>query len=235
MTTPIRQHLWELQDIAYKNFHQKLIPSVNPDNIIGVRTPVLRRYAKELLSAAKKDAATQADIDAFLADLPHQYYDENNLHAFLIEGIRDYGQCLEAVNRFLVHIDNWATCDMMSPKIFARHLDELEASVTAWLASGDTYTVRYAVGMLMRYYLDERFDVRYLDWAADKCCEEYYINMMVAWYYATALAKQYEKTLPYIENRRLPQWTHNKAIQKAVESSRITQEQKAYLRTLKYR
>lgn len=233
--TEIKQHLWDLQDIEYKNFHSRLIPSVEPASIIGVRTPALRGYAKELLRSGKKDAGVQAGIDAFLADLPHQYYDENNLHAFLIEGIKDYGTCLDAVNRFLPHVDNWATCDMMSPKVFARHLDELEAVITAWLASGETYTVRYAVGMLMRYYLDERFDVRYLDWAADCCCEEYYINMMVAWYYATALAKQYEQTLPYIESRRLPLWTHNKAIQKAVESNRITPEQKAFLRTLKRR
>lgn len=233
--TKIQQHLWDLQDIEYKNFHSRLIPSVAPSNIIGVRTPVLRGYARELLRSGKKDAGVQAEIDAFLADLPHQYYDENNLHAFLIEGIKDYETCLDAVNRFLPHVDNWATCDMMSPKVFARHPDELETVITAWLASGETYTIRYAIGMLMRYYLDERFEVRYLDQAAERCCEEYYINMMVAWYYATALAKQYEQTLPYLESRRLPLWTHNKAIQKAVESNRIPAERKAYLRTLKRR
>lgn len=231
--TSIQQHLWELEDKPYKDFHSKLIPNIPPDRIIGIRTPVLRSYAGKLLRDSRQDTGLQAEIDTFLADLPHQYYDENNLHAFLIEGIRDYGKCLEAVNRFLPYIDNWATCDMMSPKVFARHLDELEEAITAWLASGQTYTVRYAIGMLMRYDLDDRFDVRDLNRVADCCCEEYYINMMAAWYFATALARQYELTLPYIEAQRLPLWTHNKAIQKAVESRRITPEQKAYLRTLK--
>lgn len=233
MAQHIQTHLWELQDIDYKNFHSKLIPNINPDNIIGVRTPMLRSYAKELLRDAKKSPEAQAQINTFLADLPHAYYDENNLHAFLIEGIKDYSDCLNAVERFLPYIDNWATCDMLSPKVFAKNTEHLESAIVRWLASDDTYTVRYAIGMLMRYYLDEHFRECYLDWAADKCCGEYYINMMVAWYYATALAKQYGAVLPYIEAKRLPAWTHNKAIQKAIESRRITPEQKAYLRTLK--
>lgn len=233
MKQTIQQHLWELQDKNYRDFHSRLIPNVDKSLIIGVRTPVLRSYAKELLRAAKKDMAAQAEIDEFLADLPHRYYDENNLHAFLLEGIKDYEPCLAAVNRFLPYVDNWATCDMMSPKAFAGHPGELETAVKGWLASSDTYAVRFGIGILMRYFLDERFDVRYLDQAAEACCEEYYINMMVAWYFATALAKQYERTLPYLEEQRLPLWTHNKAIQKAIESRRITPEQKAYLRTQK--
>lgn len=235
MTTAIRQRLWELQDSDYRDFHSKLIPNVDKNLIIGVRTPELRSYAKELLRGAKKDSAVQTEINEFLAELPHRYYDENNLHAFLLEGIKDYESCLAAVNRFLPYVDNWATCDMMSPKVFARHPGELEAAVKDWLASSDTYTVRFGIGVLMRYFLDEHFDARYLEQAAQTCCEEYYINMMVAWYFATALAKQYEQTLPFLEEQRLPVWTHNKAIQKAIESRRITPEQKAYLRTLKRR
>lgn len=235
MPQEIQKHLWELQDSAYKDFHSKLIPNIDPNRIIGVRTPALRSYAKELLRDAKKSHTVQAQINEFLSELPHTYYDENNLHAFLIEGIQDYSACLDAVERFLPHVDNWATCDMMSPKVFAKNLEHLESVIVRWLSSADTYTVRFGIGMLMRYYLDEHFQVRYLDWAAEKCCDEYYINMMVAWYYATALAKQYDAVLPYIEKQRLPAWTHNKAIQKAIESRRLTLEQKAYLRTLKCR
>lgn len=235
MTESIRAHLQQLADADYRAFHSRLIPTVNPDLILGVRTPALRGYAKELLRGAKKDPAVQAEIEAFLADLPHRYYDENNLHAFLIEGIKDYDQCLKAVNRFLPYIDNWATCDMMSPKVFAGHTDELKSAVAEWLASDDVYSIRYGIGTLMRHYLDEHFEEHCLSQAAACCCEEYYINMMVAWYFATALARQYEAALPYIEQKRLPLWTHNKTIQKAVESRRITDEQKAYLRTLKLR
>lgn len=233
MEINIQKDLWELKDETYREFHSKLIPNVNPEHIIGVRTPALRSYAKKLLREAKKDLCVQTAVDSFMAALPHTYYDENNLHGFLIEGIKDYDACLAALNCFLPFVDNWATCDMMSPKILGTDLARLLSSVNEWLSSDHTYTVRYGIGMLMRYYLDEHFMPGYLDLVARQCCEEYYINMMVAWYFATALARQYETVLPFLEQKRLPEWTHNKAIQKAVESRRITQEQKNYLKTLK--
>lgn len=222
----IRARLFALQDTEYRAFISKLIPTVEPARIIGVRTPALRRLAKEL--------ARTPLAEPFCRCVPHYYYEENNLHGFLLEGIRDYEAGLAAVEAFLPCIDNWATCDVCSgPKVFAKHLPELREPVRRWLTSGQTYTVRYGIGMLMRYYLDEAFQPEYLDWVADVRSEEYYVNMMAAWYFATALAKQYEAALPYIEQRRLAPWTHNKAIQKAVESYRITPEQKAYLKTLK--
>ncbi len=221
----IRASLWELQDTEYKDFHAKLIPTVALEAIIGVRTPELRKYARKL--------AKDPQIGDFLAQLPHQYYDENNVHAFVVEQIKDYGECLAQTERFLPYIDNWATCDMMAPKVFAKHKAELLESVRRWIASSETYTIRYGVGMLMRFYLEEDFRQEYLQWVADINSEEYYVNMMRAWYFATALAKQYEAVIPYLEEKRLDDWTHNKAIQKACESYRVTAEQKKYLRGLK--
>lgn len=221
----VQGRLFELQDLEYREFHAKLMPTVDKDKIIGVRTPALRKFAKEY--------GKTEDAGEFVKVLPHDYYEENNLHGFLIEGIKDYGQCIQALDRFLPYVDNWATCDMMAPKIFKKHLPELEHKIEEWMASEHAYTVRYGIGMLMRFYLDEEFRPEYLVKAAAVESEEYYVKMMVAWYFATALAKQYEETLPFIEGRRLEKWTHNKAIQKAVESNRITAEQKKYLRTLK--
>ena len=217
----IQASLREMQDVGYKDFHAKLIPTVAPETIIGVRTPELRRYARKL--------AKDPQIGDFLAQLPHQYYDENNVHAFVVEQIKDYGECLAQTERFLPYIDNWATCDMMAPKVFAKHKAELLESVRRWIASSETYTIRYGVGMLMRFYLEEDFRQEYLQWVADINSEEYYVNMMRAWYFATALAKQYEAVIPYLEEKRLDGWTHNKAIQKACESYRVTAEQKKYL------
>ena len=221
----IQAQLWELQDAAYKDFHAKLIPTVDPDTIIGVRTPQVRALSKKW--------AKDPQIGEFLAELPHRYYDENNVHAFVVEQIRDYGECLAQTERFLPYMDNWATCDMMVPKVFAKHKKELLESVKKWIASDKTYTVRFGVGMLMRFFLEEDFSTEYLDWVVGIQSEEYYINMMRAWYFATALAKQYEATLPYIEEKRLDPWTHNKAIQKARESNRMTTAQKAYLNGMK--
>ena len=221
----IQAELWEMQDTGYKDFHAKLIPTVAPEAIIGVRTPQVRKYAKQL--------AKDPQIGDFLAQLPHKYYDENNVHAFVVEQIRDYGECLAQTERFLPYIDNWATCDMMAPKVFARHKEKLLEPIRRWIASSETYTIRYGVGMLMRFYLDEDFRPEYLQWVADIQSEEYYVNMMRAWYFATALAKQYEEVLPCLEEKRLDGWTHNKAIQKACESYRMTAEQKKYLRSLK--
>ncbi|MFG6358790.1 MAG: DNA alkylation repair protein [Acetatifactor sp.] len=221
----IQKELWDLRDAEYKDFHAKLIPTVAPENIIGVRTPQLRKLAKKWA----KDPA----IGEFLAQLPHRYYDENNVHAFVVEQIKDYGECLAQTERFLPYIDNWATCDMMAPKVFGRHREELLEPVGKWIKSGDTYTVRYGIGMLMRFYLEEDFKPEYLQWVAEVSSQEYYVNMMRAWYFATALAKQYEAAVICLEEKRLDAWTHNKAIQKACESFRVTAEQKKYLRGLK--
>ena len=224
----VQKELFEMQDEGYRAFHSKLIPSVDPAKIIGVRTPQLRSYAKQF--------AKRPEAEVFLQQLPHIYYEENNLHAFLIEQIKDYETCVAEWNRFLPYVDNWATCDMPRPKVFKRHLPQLRQQIRQWMDSGDTYTVRFGIEMLMSLYLEqETFSVEYLEWVAEVRSEEYYINMMVAWYFATALAKQWESVIPYIEERRLSQWCHNKSIQKAVESNRITPEQKDYLRGLRWK
>ena len=228
----IREHLFSIQDLSYRDFHARLMPTIDKETIIGVRTPALRNYAKGFIKAYKDDQQAQ-QIDWFLEDLPHEYYEENNLHGFIIETIGDYEKCLSAINAFLPYVDNWATCDMMSPKVFKKHLPQLEAEIVRWLASGETYTIRFGVNMLMKYYLDEAFDRKYLDWVAGIQHDDYYVKMVVAWYFATALAKQYDAALPYVEAFKLEKWTHNKTIQKAVESYRITDDQKVYLKTLK--
>lgn len=222
----IQKELFALQDKEYHDFHCRLMPTVNPDTVIGVRTPALRKFAKEV--------AKMPEHEEFLQKLPHTYYEENNLHGFLVETIRDYEACVKAVDAFLPYVDNWATCDMMTPKVFKKHPEELLAEIKRWLSAEDIYTVRFGIRMLMNFYLDEQFTPEYLRMVACVSSQEYYINMMIAWYFATALAKQYEAVLPYLEKRQLPRWVHNKTIQKAVESYRITQEQKAYLKTLKY-
>lgn len=224
-TSQIRQKLLSLQDIKYRDFQSKLFPTVDALSVIGVRTPALRSYAKELVKSA--------DIEEFLDDLPHQYFDENQLHAFIISENKDYDRCMEEVARFLPYVDNWATCDQMSPKVFKKHRKELPAIVKEWIRSDRTYTIRFGIKMLMEHFLDEDFDVIYPEMVAAIRSEEYYVNMMIAWYFATALAKQYEAVLSFIKDRRLAPWPHNKAIQKSVESYRITPEQKAYLKTLK--
>lgn len=219
----IRTQLWEMRDPAYKAFHAKLIPTIEPERIIGVRTPQLRKYAKEM--------AKRPEIRDFLGVLPHHYYEENNLHAFILETIKDYDELIQALNIFLPYVDNWATCDMMSPKILKKHTPQLLEEIRKWIQAEGVYTVRFGIGMLMRFYLDEEFDPAYPRWVAAIDRDEYYIRMMQAWYFATALSKQYEKTLPYIEGKKLQAWTHNKAIQKAIESDRISAEHKEYLRT----
>ena len=225
--TEIREALFQLRDEEYRDFQVKLIPNVAPETMIGVRTPALRGLAKQLYRAG--------DYTAFLAELPHRCFDENQLHAFILSGMKDYEECLAALERFLPYVDNWATCDQMSPKVFRKHRTELLKPIKKWIVSDETYTIRFGIGMLMEHYLDDDFDIAYPELAAGIRSEEYYVNMMIAWYFATALAKQYDAVLPFIENRRLDTWTHNKAIQKAVESYRITPEQKEYLKTLKIR
>ncbi len=221
----IQEELFRLQDKAYRSFQSKLIPTVSVDSVIGVRTPELRKYAKKI--------AEQKCLQEFLQALPHKYFDENQLHAFLISDMKDFGRCMEEVCRFLPFIDNWATCDQMSPKTFRKHRPELAGYIREWIASEKTYAVRFAVRMLMAHFLEEDFDMAYPGMVAGIRSEEYYVNMMIAWYFATALAKQYEAVLPFLEDRRLDRWTHNKTIQKTVESYRITEEQKAYLKTLR--
>ena len=225
MIEDIRKELFALQDEKYRAFQVKLFPTVDPQTVIGVRTPDLRGYAKKLLK--------EEDVSAFLSDLPHRYFDENQLHAFILSELKDYGKCMEEVNRFLPYVDNWATCDQMSPKVFKKNRPQLLEQIRIWLKSDRTYTIRFAIGMLMEHYLDDAFDLRYPEMVAGIRSDEYYVNMMIAWYFATALAKQYDEILPFIEDRRLDVWTHNKAIQKAIESYRITPEQKDYLKGLK--
>lgn len=201
------------------------MPTVDPDTVIGVRMPALRKLAK--------DFAETPEAAEFLKALPHRYYEENNLHGLLISAMRDYDRAVAALDAFLPYVDNWATCDLIRPKVFQKHLPELLEKIQVWLASDHTYTVRFGLEMLMTCYLDDAFRPEYPELAAGVRSGEYYVNMMIAWYFATALAKQYDAALPYLRERRLDPWIHNKAIQKAIESCRVTGEQKAYLRTLK--
>ena len=225
ITEEIKQRLFSLQDEPYRDFQVKLIPTIDPKTMIGVRTPALRKLAKEL----SKDP----DITEFLTSLPHEYFDENQLHAFLISEIKDYKKCIAQTEKFLPFINNWATCDQLSPKVFKKHKQELLSHIQTWIRSEETYTVRFGIGMLMEHFLDDDFDPEYLELVAGIRSEEYYINMMIAWYFATALAKQYDAVLPYLEQKKLAPWTHNKAIQKARESYRVSAEQKEYLKSLK--
>ena len=223
----VQKRLFEMQDAEYRDFHAKLVPTMEKTKFIGIRTPMLRKFAKKF--------GKTEESEIFLQVLPHQYYEENNLHGLLIEQIRDYDKCLEELERFLPFIDNWATCDLLALHMMKKHRDVFIREVFRWIESDQPYTIRFGIGMLMRNYLDEEFKPEYPEKVAAIRSEEYYVNMMRAWYFATALAKQYEKVLPFLEERRMDVWTHNKTIQKAIESCRITPEQKAYLRTLRIR
>ncbi len=223
----IRSALLSMQDADYREFMAGVVPTIPRERIIGIRTPVLKMRATELYRSS--------GYDGFLEALPHYYFEENQLHAFLISKIRDMTVCMERTEAFLPFVDNWATCDQLSPAVFAKDTDELLSRIPAWLGSGMTYTVRFGIDMLMRHFLDERFDPSYPGLVLPAAGDEYYINMAVAWYFATALAKQYESVISYITEERLPAWVHNKTIQKAVESRRITEEKKEYLRTLRRR
>lgn len=221
----LEKELFQLQDLKYKDFHQRLMPTVNPDKVIGIRTPVLRKFAKAF--------AKRAEAENFIKTLPHKYYEEDNLHAFLLEEIKDYKLLIQELNKFLPFVDNWATCDMLRPKILKNHKAQLLTDIKRWLNSDNTYTIRYGVNCLMLYYLEEDFKPEYMEWVKNIESQEYYTNMVRAWYFATALAKQYDEALVFLQNNELDKWTHNKTIQKAVESHRITKEQKEYLKTLK--
>ena len=220
----IKDELFKLQDLKYRDMQIKIIPNIKPDTIIGVRTPELRIMAKRLL---------KEDYKSFLEELPHKYFDENQLHAFIISKMKNYDECIIYLNKFLPYIDNWATCDQLSPKVFKWNTDLLLKEIKKWIKSKKTYTIRFGIGMLMQYYLDKNFKLEYLDLVAQVKSDEYYVNMMIAWFFATALAKQYDATIPYIKDNKLDIWIHNKTIQKATESLRITPEQKEYLRSLK--
>ena len=221
----IVSRLRQRADEGYRAFHMRLVPNVEPARILGVRVPEVRALARSLAGTPK--------AEAFLRELPHEYYEENNLHAFLLERERDYGALIEGLNRFLPFVDNWATCDSLSPALFKKHPDGLPEQALQWMQSDQTYTVRFGIGVLMRYYLDEGFRPEYAERVAAVRSEEYYVRMMVAWYFATALAAREEDVLPYLTGRRLDPWTHRKAIQNAIESNRITPERKQFLRTLR--
>lgn len=221
----VQKRLLELQDPGYRDFHSKLVPNISKETIIGIRTPVLRKFVKEY----KKEP----EAETFLKTLPHHYYDENVLHGFLLSELKDYETCVQALDEFLPYVDNWAVCDGISPKVFAKHHEELLPKIREWAASGHVYTSRFGLEMLMTHFLDGDFRPEYLEIPASVHSEEYYLNMMIAWFFATALAKQWDASIPYLEEQRLSTWVHNKTIQKARESYRITPEQKEYLKNLK--
>lgn len=219
--------LMEVQDEEYRAFQVKLVPNIDPETVIGVRTPALRQIAKEVFAGAERDA--------FLKSLPHRYYEENLVHFFVLASIRDFDECVRAVGAFLPYVDCWPVSDQATPKAFRKNRDKLLPHIKRWIASDHVYTARFGLRMLMNEFLDEDFREEYLELAASKEGEDYYLKMMVAWYFATALAKQYDATVRYFEEGRLDPWVHRKAIQKAVESFRVTDEHKAYLKSLRER
>lgn len=223
----IQERLFALQDREYAEFQSKLTPNVKKDLFIGVRVPDCRNLAKDIYKNEPEKAIE------FISKIPHQYYDENMLHGLILSEIKDFGQCLKAVEAFLPYVDNWAVCDIMSPKCFGKHKKELLPVLKKWIGSKKEYTIRFGIEMLMSHYLDEDFNKEYLDIVSKVRSDKYYVNMVIAWYFATALAKQWKDTIPYIENKKLDTWVHNKTIQKARESYRITTEQKQYLFHLK--
>lgn len=223
--TYLQEELFKLQDIEYRDFNSSLIPGIDKETVIGIRTPVLRKFAKEY--------AKSGEIEQFMRELPHEFYEENNLHMMLIAQIKDYDKCISETEKFLPHIDNWATCDSPLPKCFDKNKEDVLERAKNWIAADTTYVKRYGMGVMMRLFLDEDFKEEYIQLVAGVKSEEYYVNMMIAWYMATALAKQWDAAIPYIQERRLSEWVHRKSIQKAVESYRITPEQKEYLKGLR--
>lgn len=223
--TELQNRLFAISDSVYADFQAKLTPTIPREQFIGVRLPVLRQFAK--------DFSKSPECPAFLETLPHEYYDENLLHSVLLCAIKPFETCLAAVERFLPYVNNWAVCDTLSPRIFKKNRTELFPYVQKWIASPTVYTCRFGMDMLMTHYLDEDFRAEYLELPAQVMSDEYYVRMMAAWFYATALAKQWDATISYLEQKRLCDWTHRKTIQKACESFRITDAQKEYLKTLK--
>ena len=221
----VSERLAELGSEKYRDFQSKLVPGIPKETILGVKTPEMRKIAKE--SRGTKMA------EEFLAELPHQYYEENLVHFFLIAMIRDFDECVKAVEIFLPYVDCWPVCDQSSPKVFSKNHEKLLPLIRKWIGSEHVYTVRFGIRMLMNEFLGEDFRPEYLEWVAEITGENYYIRMMIAWFFATALAKKYDESVIYFEERRLDPWTHRKAIQKAIESFRVSDEHKEYLRTLR--
>ncbi|MBQ9537668.1 MAG: DNA alkylation repair protein [Treponema sp.] len=219
------EKLLEYQDTEYRDFQARLVPNIPKDTLIGVRTPAMRQLAKSLVG-------TQEGA-AFLESLPHKYYEENLVHFFMLSMIKDFDDCVDAIDRFLPYVDCWPVSDQASPKVFKKKHDELLPHIKKWISSTHVYTARFGIRMLMNEFLDYDFKEEYLELVASKSGDDYYLKMMVAWYFATALAKQYDATIPYIEQHRLEDWTHGKAVQKALESFRVCEEHKEYLRNLR--
>ena len=221
----VYERLSACRDEEYRDFQSKLVPNIPKETVLGVRTPDMRKIAKEIKGTE--------DAEAFLSQLPHEYYEENLVHFFLIAEIRDFDECVKAVETFLPYVDCWPVCDQSSPKVFARNHERLLPFIKKWIGSEHVYTARFGIRMLMNEFLGEDFRPEYLEWVAAVKGEDYYVKMMVAWYFATALAKRYDESIVFIEERRLDYWTHKKAIQKAIESFRVSDEHKEYLKTLR--
>lgn len=222
----ITELLFSNQDLKYKSFQSNLIPNISFDSIIGVRVPIIKNIAKDLFK--------NNEYSSFLEDLPHKYYDEYMLHSAILSLIKDYDECVSYLDKYLHFVDNWAVCDTIKPKCFIKNKDLLINDIKRWVMKSDTYSVRFGISMLMTYFLDEDFKSEYLDIVCDIKSDEYYINMMRAWFFATSLAKNWDSTIKYIENRKLDKWTHNKTIRKSIESFRISLSEKDYLRELIY-
>ena len=220
----IKEDLFSLKDEQYQEFQSSLIPTIPKDTVIGVRTPILRKYAKDMSNEVR---------DSFMHELPHQYYEENILHAICLSEVKDYNLFIKEIERFLPYIDNWAVCDIIKPKVVQKDKKDFNQYIKKWINSNEVYTIRYGVDMLMTYYLDEDYRKTYLKYPLKVKSSDYYVKMVVAWYYATALAKHYDDTIVILEEKKLSKWVHNKTIQKAIESYRITLEQKEYLKSLK--
>lgn len=221
----IVKELFEMQDLKYREFHSKLMPNVDKQKIIGVRVPDLRKFAKEIYKSG--------EYVEFLDNLPHFYYEENNLHAFIIEQIKDFEDAIYETEKFLPYIDNWATCDCFLPPVFKKNREALAKLAKKWICSEKEFTVRYGIGVFMKHFLDEDYKKEYMTYVSEIKSDKYYVNMMIAWYFATALAKQYDDAEEFLKNRCLSPWVHNKAIQKAVESRLISKDKKLYLKSLK--
>lgn len=221
----LQEKLFELRDEDYRNFQAKLLPTVDKEKIIGVRSPALQKFAKNFFQ--------DKDTTEFLNDLPHKYFEENLIHALIISEMKNYSDCLQAVKNFLPYVDNWATCDSFIPKIFSKHTAELEGEIKIWLESDLIFTKRFAILMLIKFYLGKNFDEKYLQWISKINSNEYYVEMMAAWFFAEALVKQHDAAIIYLEQKLLPQKIHRKTIQKAVESRRIPLEIKNFLKSLR--
>ncbi len=221
----IRSRLFEMKDEKYKTFQSKLIPTVLPENIIGVRIPLLRKFANELMKSGSSDG--------FISLLPHRFYEENQLHSFIVCGITDFDECISKTNRFLPFVDNWAVCDSLRPKCFKDNKERLLSHAEEYISSSHPYTVRFGIEMLMVHFLDEKFDGIFLKKVSEIKSDDYYVNMMISWFFATALAKQYKSAVKYVENGQLPPFVHRKTIQKACESLCIPEENKQYLKTFR--